>query len=182
MMITDIVSTRFILLILFTGVVVLSSSVENFCEHINCDFQHGSLCHYANSRAIGPEITKPWIIRQIRMHSAGTDKRHYCNSFAAAYLDSKDTALMETVKRMASPATIRFKYYEATNGVQLLVCCGDPRPEACSFKSNLGVTPEDHNWQTGMAKCPAGTDKIVFVAINSGEEEGVVSVDDIECA
>ncbi|KHJ44742.1 hypothetical protein D918_04977 [Trichuris suis] len=159
MVTTGTLSLRFVLLILSVPVVVLSS--DNFCEHVKCDFQHGSLCHYANSRAIGPEVTKPWIIRHVRMHSIGSKNQRSCNSFAAAYLSGKDTALMETAKKMVSPANIRFKYYEATDGVQLLVCCGDPRPEVCPFKSNLGASPEDKNWQTGTATCPAGTDKVM---------------------
>ena len=80
--------------------------------------------------------------------------------FASAYLRPRQVATLTGRLLSGEPETIRFRFWEATRGLQLQVCCDSV--EQCVFRTELGVEKGSRRWRGGQAKCPAGTKKVSF--------------------
>ncbi len=90
--------------------------------------------------------------------------------YAAAYMLSGQKAGIQADVELKEDRAIKFRYYEATNGLQIKGCCDTNRN--CPFASNKDITIRDKRWKNGSFFCPAGTSK-VRICLQASLEFGI---------
>ncbi|KFD61632.1 hypothetical protein M514_06970 [Trichuris suis] len=159
------------------------------CSKLVCDFE-GNFCSYVNS-GNGVSLTNGMVGSGTSSNNWETVQGRYRNPltglnnaasgtyYAATYLCPNKKAVLSAESELAEERVIRFNYYKATQGIQLIGCCG-PNADVCTFKTPIDVEVGDRVWKVGNMVCPAGPNKVTFTAVNSGANQGAVGLDDIK--
>ncbi|KRY58400.1 hypothetical protein T03_18095 [Trichinella britovi] len=148
------------------------------CEAFVCGFE-GRMCAYQDLANSGLATTS-WEIVQGRFRNplTGLNNAPSGNYYVATYLLPNQRSVLRSTGDLAEERVIKFQYYKATQGIQLVVCCG-PNSDICSFKTPIDVEVGDRVWKVGYVVCPAGPNQITFTAINNGANQGAVGLDDV---
>ncbi|KRY33150.1 hypothetical protein T01_9133 [Trichinella spiralis] len=148
------------------------------CEAFVCGFE-GRMCAYQDLANSGLATTS-WEIVQGRFRNplTGLNNAPSGSYYVATYLLPNQRSVLRSTGNLADERVIKFQYYKATQGIQLVVCCG-PNSDICGFKTPIDVEVGDRVWKVGYVVCPAGPNQITFTAINNGANQGAVGLDDV---
>jgi len=152
----------------------------NPCGKITCNFEGGNPCSYTNARG-GDGGTKSWEVVQSPYKNplTGIPTAAEGNSFAGSYLAPHDTAVLTTDISYPQNYIVKFFGYRATEGIDLLACCGGAN--SCPYSTTNQVQISDfRSWKPATITCPQGTNKVLFVARNTGKNVGAVGLDNIQ--
>lgn len=149
------------------------------CKKISCDFESGT-CGFQPTpggaqtgwTSAGPD--------RFRNPATGVAKSPDNTRYAATYLKTSEKSQMESSANIfQEDRVIKFQEYKATEGMALRACCDTT--EGCAYETGKKVDKGDfRQWYQGSVTCKKGTQKVIFVADNSGPNEGGVGIDNIQ--
>jgi len=149
------------------------------CKALACNFEQGNTCSYTNAAAAGG--TKQWAATTAPFQNALTGIKTAAEGtkMAAVYLNPGDSAAMSTSVNFPAGYIVQFQGYRATEGVDLLACCDSA--SNCPYSTTNKVQVSDYRqWKQATVTCPAGTQQVLFLAKNTGQNYGAVGLDNIQ--
>lgn len=152
------------------------------CQKIACNFEDGT-CKYVPGAGSGKGKDQPWTQAgpgPFKNPATGVGKSADNSRYAAAYLKPGESAYMESEgNTFDTDKQIKFQEYKATEGISLKACCDTM--QGCSYDSGKKVEKGDfRQWYQGGVTCKQGTQKVIFLAENTGNNEGGVGIDNVQ--
>ena len=143
-----------------------------------CNFEDGDACGFISAR--GPGFNRDFAIarRKFKNRATGIRRPGEGRAFAAVFLRPRSKAGLQASFPVAQEDfRVAFKYYEVTQGIQLLACCDSS--DNCPIKSDPSVSVGDRDWQEASFSCPAGTRSLLFLCHNEANNQGACGVDHV---
>jgi hypothetical protein len=159
-----------------TTVVPVTTIAPAVCKALTCNFEQGNTCSYTNSGG-----TKQWAATSVPFQNLLTGIKYAAEGtkIAAVYLNPGDTAVMSTNVNFPAGYIVQFQGYRATEGIDLMACCDTL--SNCPYSTTKSVQVSDYrSWKAATVTCPAGTQKVLFQAKNSGTNYGAAGLDNIQ--
>uniref|UniRef100_A0A915JWR2 Uncharacterized protein n=1 Tax=Romanomermis culicivorax TaxID=13658 RepID=A0A915JWR2_ROMCU len=149
------------------------------CKEVTCDFNN-DLCTYTP----GAASTSQWETagpQTYKNPATGVRPSPDKSKFAGCYLKPGGKCSLEKTTSLfaGGPKTVRWQEYKATEGINFKACCD--KIEGCNYESGTKVVKQDFGqWYQGGISCPQGTQKIIYYAENTGQNEGGVGLDNVK--
>ncbi|CAJ0603519.1 unnamed protein product [Cylicocyclus nassatus] len=168
------------------------SASKKLCVSIQCDYEKGDLCGFDSSLSVS--ITKHRKSKRA-IDSAYFDMKRWTNwrgyyndtnkridqapvfsatnrRFAGTLLNGQQMATMSLRVITMEPITVNFDAWEATQQMQMRVCCDGICP-----LSNYSNRPVNKMWRRYSIKCPSNTHMVIFECMNFGNRRGACGID-----
>jgi hypothetical protein len=165
----------------------VAPTTEPACEKLECNFDAGNPCSWIDlGGRRGVSKSFDTYSTRIGNRDTGVQFRPTARNprYAGVTLGPRgrngpngDVAILESAAfRVQRNRFLRFKYYEATAGVELRVATNNRRN--VKWRSNRHVSIADRKWQTVIIPV-RNVHKLFFIAENFGKNYGSVGIDDI---